>query len=1153
MRTNRSVVGRPSDIRWGRQTKGREHTARGKGSFGLLIVTAVLGLLAVAVLATPTPAFAAGVTVTVTPSPVQVVTGSSVQLDVAVAGTGDMLTVWSLSGPGCSGMSCGTINFNGQYTAPSSRPNPPTVFATATSLADSSASGSAEITIVAPAPVAITLTPPAASVAPGAEQQLTATVTGTKNTAVNWNIVGAGCFGFQCGLISPGGLYIAPPQIPNPPSITVTATAQADSTKSASSTLVIGSGITVAVLPANPQVLLGQGQAFSATVTGTNNTAVTWSVSGAGCSGATCGTIDQNGNYTAPANMPSPASVVVTATSAANTNSNGASTVTLVPANGVTVQPGSIHVLAKGTQQFFATVVGSLNQSVIWTMSGAGCAGASCGNLSASGVYTAPAVIPSPNVVTIKATSVALPKLSGTGTVFIGAASPVKISLTPTTANVIVGKTQQFTAKVTGTDNTAVTWNVVGGGCGAVGCGTISATGLYTAPATPPVIPEVEIVAVSVFDPTQTASSIVTITPSVTVTVNPPSATVADSGKQQFTAVVTGVANTAVTWSVSGKGCGGVACGTITTGGLYTAPAVTPNPPVVTVTATSQAIPTVFGTAGVAVGAAIKVTVAPATVNVAVSGQQKFVATVVGAANTAVTWSVSGASCPNACGSIDGTGLYTAPATVPNSTVKVTATSQANGVSAGSATVTVIDKNEGKLKGQYAFLFRGKDANGFYQAAGSFIANGAGGISAGIEDISRTSGVLTAVAFTGSYSVGGDDRGVLTITNAHGTFTYTFALTGNGAKARMIEADGTGIRGTGIMALQNSMAFSTFGVSGGYAISLEGADSAGSRLGALGAIFPSGAGFVSGSALDVNDGGQELATVTGFSGSYTVAANGRGTMTLSISGFAGGKFDFTIYVISTSEFFMLSTDALSGLNPLFSGTALLQTGSPYSNSSFNGNSTFYETGVTNRAPDISVGLMTFNGTGNVSVGYDVNAGGQVQIANGAAGRYSVAGDGRTQVNLVNSQTQQNSTLILYMISPNTAFLMDTSGSVRIGYMENMVVEPRFGDSDLAGHYTVASASAAGSATPLVTGVATFDGNGDVAGDEDLDLAAATSLNQILNGTYGIAPSSPNGRGNILLTLPQAETVGVWLATYTRAYGIPVDAGDATPTVLIFEQ
>ena len=169
MRTNRSVVGRPSsDIRWGRQTEGREHTARGKGSFGLLIATAVLGLLAVAVLATPTPAFAAGVTVTVTPSPVQVVTGSSVQLNVAVAGTGDMLTIWSLSGPGCSGMSCGTINYNGQYTAPANLPSPPTVFATATSLADVTASGSAEITIVAPAPVAITLTPPAASVAPGA-------------------------------------------------------------------------------------------------------------------------------------------------------------------------------------------------------------------------------------------------------------------------------------------------------------------------------------------------------------------------------------------------------------------------------------------------------------------------------------------------------------------------------------------------------------------------------------------------------------------------------------------------------------------------------------------------------------------------------------------------------------------------------------------------------------------------------------------------------------------------------------------------------------------------------------------------------------------------------------------------------------------------
>jgi hypothetical protein len=165
MRTNRLVVGGPSSPRFGRQTEGRVHTARGKGSLGLLIATVALTLLAV------TPALAAGVTVSVSPNPAQVTPGSTVQLGAAVSGTGDTLVVWSLSGAGCSGISCGTINSQGLYTAPAAAPNPPTVTATATSLADFTTTGNSTITIIPPPPVAITLTPGAVSVKPGAQQQ----------------------------------------------------------------------------------------------------------------------------------------------------------------------------------------------------------------------------------------------------------------------------------------------------------------------------------------------------------------------------------------------------------------------------------------------------------------------------------------------------------------------------------------------------------------------------------------------------------------------------------------------------------------------------------------------------------------------------------------------------------------------------------------------------------------------------------------------------------------------------------------------------------------------------------------------------------------------------------------------------------------------
>src|SRR5215471_16112858 len=60
----------------------------------------------------------------------------------------------------------------------------------------------------------------------------------------------------------------------------------------------------VTVLPSSATVQAGAVQQFTATVTPSGaDPAVTWSVSGMGCTGASCGTIDAAGKYTAPANV----------------------------------------------------------------------------------------------------------------------------------------------------------------------------------------------------------------------------------------------------------------------------------------------------------------------------------------------------------------------------------------------------------------------------------------------------------------------------------------------------------------------------------------------------------------------------------------------------------------------------------------------------------------------------------------------------------------------------------------------------------------------------------------------------------------------------------------------------------------------------------
>jgi len=88
--------------------------------------------------------------------------------------------------------------------------------------------------------------------------------------------------------------------------------------------------VSVTVSPASANIRAGSGLAFSASVSGTTNASVTWSVNSTPGGSSTLGTIDASGNYTAPSSLPSPNTISVTATSAADTSKSGSSAVTLL-------------------------------------------------------------------------------------------------------------------------------------------------------------------------------------------------------------------------------------------------------------------------------------------------------------------------------------------------------------------------------------------------------------------------------------------------------------------------------------------------------------------------------------------------------------------------------------------------------------------------------------------------------------------------------------------------------------------------------------------------------------------------------------------------------------------------------------------------------
>lgn len=277
----------------------------------------------------------------------------------------------------------------------------------------------------------------------------------------------------------------------------------------------------------------------------------------------------------------------------------------------VQVQPPSAQVGPGGSVSFAAVVTGTAVTTVTWSIQ----EGAAGGNVSAAGAYTAPGAAGTYHVV---ATSQADATKSAAAIVTVTATPTVAVAISPKTVTVAAGGTQAFTAAVTGTSNTAVTWSVQE----ASGCGSVTSAGVYTAPAAAATC---HVVARSVADATRTDTATVTVTappPPVTVAVNPATAATNSCQSLTFSATVTGSSNTAVTWTVQE----GAAGGAVTAAGVYTAPA---NAGVYHVVGTSQADPTKSAVATVTVtDRIVSVAVAPTATTVPTGGSVQFTATV---------------------------------------------------------------------------------------------------------------------------------------------------------------------------------------------------------------------------------------------------------------------------------------------------------------------------------------------------------------------------------------------------------------------------------------------------------------------------------------------------------------------------------------------
>jgi hypothetical protein len=485
-----------------------------------------------------------------------------------------------------------------------------------------------------------------------------------------------------------------------------------------------------------------------------------------------------------------------------------------------------------------------------------------------------------------------------------------------------------------------------------------------------------------------------------------------------------------------------------------------------------------------------------------------------------VTWSLSGTTCPDACGSLDSATAnpvtYTAPASVTAGfNVTIMAAAEVDPTKTASVTITVNGTacpsgREDLLNGVYVFLVRGGDRSGAVAIAGELVADGAGRLTAGVEDVNAAAGRQTNISITpagSSYTVGPDGRGCLSLASAQGTRLFRFAVgaisAGIATRGHMVGFDCCGDvpQVEGVLEKQDLTAAAAGVLSGSYALALVGADASAARIATAGVISAT-AGVLSSGVMDTNAGGS-VTPPTGLTGSYSVGVGGRGTLALNA---AAVTRNFVIYAVSGGEAFALSSDLLSADHPLQSGRLVQQSPGVFNNGSLDSRAVFE---VTGSGPSASIGLATPDSNGNLALVLDVNTAGQFVGLQPATGTYDVASNGRTTTAGLGSYPP-----ILYLIGPNRAFVLGTDVAVSFGTLELQSPGP-ISTASLSGAFFYGTQGDGTFRGIKETGSMSFDGKGGESGVGDQSAPGGVFPNQSFTDTYAFAPDSvPPGRGTL---------------------------------------
>lgn len=629
----------------------------------------------------------------------------------------------------------------------------------------------------------------------------------------------------------------------------------------------------------------------------------------------------------------------------------------------------------------------------------------------------------------------------------------VTVAINPTVTSLLPSQTQQFTATVSNSSNTNVNWEVDGVVGGAASTGTISTTGLYTAPSSISATVTHTVTAQSQADTTIVANASVVLTPPPPpyvpgIVVNPSSQTLPAGAQQSFTASVNGAPAT-VTWNVSCNSTVAGACGTIDANGVYTAPLAPPAGGTITVTATSTNGSANPGNASVTVqysnqslvghygfsfvGQSSTNAFAGAAGSIIFDGQGNVTGGEEDVTGTVGPIAITGGTYHLGT---DGRGNVTVQAGSSSTTWQISLQNHARAdavtISATVVTAGSLDLQDATqfatsttaaVSGNYAFQLAGASganpANSLHRV-GAFTTDGAGAISSGLMD-QNDFGTATNPTIAGTYTAPDTNgRGVLTI---NGSAVAYYLVDAN--RLKLIDID-LATPAVGEAVKQPAGPFSAANVKGPFVVVMSGATSAGPY--AKGAVFTlDGTSALTGKVDANNDGNVPAGYINGgaLTGTYAVAdaTTGRTTMTWTEP---NGSHSLVMYPGATASY-VAELDSIS-----ISGTALAQQAIGYSNATLSGTFVTRARGfgfspVT--GPVAWAGTLSPSGGSAASGTLDLNINGTTTQSSALTGTYSMATNGRASFTTSSSSAAlPNSSFAWYAVDANRVLYIEVDGN-----------------------------------------------------------------------------------------------------------------------------